>query len=103
MSQDILAHAKLDVSEVFEGLDLQYSIADQGEKKQWVPFDVEKMRDMKMMKDTRPSYPSTKLTFTIANTTNIRWFNINLLNLNGRFDVDLILEDSQRNFLSSFI
>ena len=101
-----MANAKLDVSEVFEWLDLQFSIPDQGEKKQWVAFDVKKMKDMKMMKESRPSYPSTKLTFNIANITKgkpIRWFNIDLLNLNGRFDVDLIIEDTLRNFLSSFI
>ena len=57
------------------------------------------------MEKKRPSYPSTKNTFTIANITKgktILFFNINLFNLNGRFDVDIIFEDSQRNFLSSF-
>ena len=101
-----MANAKLDVSEVFEWLDLQFSIPDQGEKKQWVSFDVKTVRDMKIMKESRPSYPSTKLTFNIANITQgkpIRWFNIDLLNLNGRFDVNLIMEDTLRNFLSSFI
>ena len=56
-----------------------------------------------MMIQTRPSYPSNKLTFTIANLTKnkaIRFFDINL-ELNEQFDVDVILEDPNRNFLNS--
>ena len=56
------------------------------------------MTEKKMMIDTRPRYPSNKLTFTIANITkgtNIRFLDINL-NLNSKFDVDLLLEDSKR-------
>ena len=58
-----------------------------------------------MIIKTRSSYPSDKITFTIADLTKnkaIRFFMIGM-NLNGLFDVDLVLEDSQRNFLSSFI
>ena len=88
--------------EVFAWVDLLYSIPDEGEKGQWVSFDE---TEMETMEKKRPSYPSTKNTFTIANITKgktILFFNINLFNLNGRFDVDIIFEDSQRNFLSSF-
>ena len=66
-------------------------------------FWLENMTEM--MIDTRPTYPSSKLTFTIANITKdkaIRFFNI-YLTLNGTFDVDVVLEDSKRNFLNSFI
>ena len=54
---------------------------------------------------TRPTYPSSKLTFTIANETknkDIRFFTIGLTS-NKQFDVDLVLEDSKRNFLNSFL
>ena len=64
------------------------------------------MRESMMMIKTRPAtYPSNKLTFTIddlAKNKEIRYLNINL-DLNGHFNVDLILEDSQRNFLNSFL
>ena len=104
--EDILAEAKLEVFEVFAYVDLEYySIQDEGEVSEWDYFDITKMKEMMMMIETRPSYPSSKLTFTAANiTTGIktRFFNINVLNLNGKFDVDVFLEDSQRNFLSSF-
>ena len=56
------------------------------------------MTEKKMMIETRPRYPSNKLTFTIANITkgtNIRFLDI-ILNLNAKFDVDLLLEDSKR-------
>ena len=68
-------------------------------------FGVGEMRAKKMIIETRPRYPSDKVSFTITNMTKdkpIHFFNI-LLNLNAEFDVDVILEDSQRNLLSSLI
>ena len=62
------------------------------------------MTEMRMMIETRPRYPSNKITFNIANMakgTTIRVVNIEL-NLNSKFDVDIFLEDSKRNFLNSF-
>ena len=61
------------------------------------------MTEMKMMIETRPRYPSNQLTFTIANITKgtIRFVNI-FLSSDAKFDVDLFLEDSKRNFLNSF-
>ena len=67
------------------------------------PIPNSEMSDRKMLIDTRPRYPSNKLSFTIAdimNNTSIRFFNI-FLNLNEQFDVAVVLEDSQRNLLSS--
>ena len=90
----------MDVLEVFDWLSLEIrNITDE------IDLDVRNMTKMKMMVDTRPRYPSDKVTFTIAEITrnkDIRNFNIGL-KLNRRFDVDVVLEDSQRNFLSSFI
>ena len=64
-----------------------------------------KMSEMQMMIDTRPTrYPSNKRTFTIADITKnkqIRTLDI-YLNLSAKFDVNVLLEDSKRNFLNSF-
>ena len=68
-------------------------------------YGVREMTEKKMMIQTGPRYPSDKLSFSIADLTKdkpIRFFNI-LLNFNEQFDVDLVLEDSHRNLLSSFI
>ena len=96
----------MDVLKVFHSVENMYFNVTDGISKNQIDFyDVKTMREMNMIIETRPRYPSTKLTFTIANITKgktIRWFNINSLNLNGRFDIDLVLEDSQRNLLSSF-
>ena len=67
-------------------------------------LSVTNMREMKMIIETRPSYPSDKLTFNIADFTKdkvIQFFNIDL-NLNEQYDVDAVLEDSKRNFMNSF-
>ncbi len=106
--EDILAEAKLDVLEVFESADLKYdydNIKDQREENQWVFLPFTNMTEMKMMIETRPRYPSDKFTFTIADlmkNKHIRWLDIGL-NLKRRFDVDVVLEDSQRDFLSSIL
>ena len=96
--EEIWSESKLDVSEVFYSIELVY-VHDPV-----VDLLVENMTEMDMMIDTRPSYPSNKLTFTIADFTKddvIHSFNI-FLNLNDQYDVDVVLEDSKRNFLNSF-
>ena len=62
------------------------------------------MTEMKMMIETRPRYPSNKLTFTIANLTRGKITRNIALYFNSFviFDVDLFLEDSKRNLLNSF-
>ena len=65
---------------------------------------LEDMINMEMVIENRPSYPSNKLTFTIADEIKdkvIKFFSI-YLNLNDKYDVDLVLEDSKRNFMNSF-
>ena len=84
-----------------------YNTTDQNAGSQWDSYWPTEMAKMKMMIDTRPRYPSNKLTFTIANIAKgktIPYINIVILNLNAKFDadVDAILEDSKRNFLNSF-
>ena len=93
---------KLDVSEIFESITLTYyNITDEITESQDDDFWLTNMSTI----TTRPTYPSSKLTFTIANATknkDIRFFNI-LLTSNEQFDVDVVLEDSKRNFLNSFL
>ena len=95
-SGDILAQAKLDVLEVFDWVTLEVKNTDE------IDLEVANMTEMKMMIETRPRYPSDKITFTIADITKnkaIRFFNIGL-KWNRRFDVDVVLEDSKRDFLN---
>ena len=90
--------------DVFYGVDFNYYVNDERTENKIDEFGVSEMIANKMMIKTRPRYPSDKLSFTIANITKdklIRYFSIYMLY--GQFDVNIILEDSQRNFLSSFI
>ena len=105
MSQDVWPDSKLDVFDVLDMLELTYYITDQRTKSKTDTFCVSEMIEKKMMIETRPRYPSDKLSFTIANITKdkpIRFLNI-IFNQNEQFDVYIVLENSQRNLLSSFI
>ena len=102
MCEDVWSESQLDVLDVFNHIELLYynTITDQcGER-----LSLPDMKERKMIIETRPRYPSNKLIFTTADITKnkaIRWFNVGF-NLKRRFNVDVVLEDSQRNFLSSF-
>ena len=100
----MLTESRLDVLEVFDLIDLvYYNITERKTKSNSDKYWLTNLTDM-MLLETRPSYPSNKLTFTIANITrdkDIRFLNIYLI-LNGQFNVDLILEDSKRNFSELF-
>ena len=106
MFEDVLAEGKYDVSEVFNSIYLDYhNISHQIVKSESAEFDLTEMKKMMMLINTKPTYPSSKLTFTISNITKYRvieFFDILLPNLNGTFDVDVVLEASKRNFLNSF-
>ena len=90
---------------VFHSFDMSYyNTADRNARSQTDTYLSINMTEMKMMIETRPRYPSNKLTFTIANLakgTTIRYIDIEI-DPNVTFDVDLFLEDSRRNFLNSF-
>ena len=90
---------------VFEGLEISYyNSEDQNGGSIVDSYTPTNMTEMKMMIETRPRYPSNKLTFTIANLTKgkiIRYFCL-YFNSNATFDVDVSLEDSNRNLLNSF-
>ena len=52
------------------------------------------------LKNTGTSYPSDKLSLNIAKLTKskvMRWFNM-YFQLNGKYDVEILLEDSKRKF-----
>ena len=107
LSEDILTYGKLDVLEAFKSMDLHYyNINEDITESKWTDLlGVKQMTDIKMIIKTRPRYPSDRLTFSIANITKHRvilFFNI-WLNLTGQFYIDVVLEDSLRNFLSSVI
>ena len=90
--------------DVFYGVDFNYYVNDERTMNKIDEFGVSEMIANNMMIKTRPRYPSDKLSLTIADITKdklIRYFCIYLKN--GQFDLNVILEDSQRNFLSSFI
>ena len=99
---DIWLRSKFDVLDVFYSTELKYFTKTDGKKS--MHHDVFELRDiLKMMVETRPTYPSDRLTFNQANITkaqSIRYFNI-FFNLNNQFDVNVILEDKKRNFLNS--
>ena len=91
--------------DVIDIVDFSYYTTDQRTKRKSEHFGVSEITERKMMIETRPRYPSDKLTITIANITKnkpIRYFSIYLL-MDEQFDVDVVLEDSKRNFRSSFI
>lgn len=94
--------------EIFESIDLMYyNITDEITESETDDFglNLTDKAGMTMTIDTRPTYPSSKLTFTIADVAKnkaIRFFNIYLTSPE-QFDVDVVLEDSKRKFLNSFI
>ena len=103
-SEDILADGKLDVLEIIDSVSFEYkNVSNKIVESQTEYFDLTNMTEMRMMIKTRPRYPTNTLTLSIANITNhknIRFFNI-WLQLNGQYDVDVVLEDSNRKCLNS--
>ena len=101
-----MAYGKLDMLEIFESIDLMYyNITDEITESETYDFglNLTDKAGMTMTIDTRPTYPSSKLTFNIANVAKskaIRFFNIYLASPD-QFDVDVFLEDSKRKFLNS--
>ena len=87
--------------EVFDLIELEFD----GSKGEVVDFYQEDMMRREMViENPRPSYPSNKLTFNIADETKekvIKFFSI-FLNLNEQFDVNVVLEDSKRSLMNSF-
>ena len=90
--------------EVFDSIGLEwYNATDLSSGGLSAYLSFEEMKEMKMMIETRPSYPSNKQTFTINHFSKdkvVRFFNIILILNEVNFDVHVVLEDSKRNFLN---
>ena len=100
-SEDIWSQSRVDVKEVFEFLKIgHYNITDLDGGSQFDVYLPSNMTETKMMIKTRPRFPSNKLTFSIDNICKGRTFHFLDINLNyyAKYDVDLFLEDSNRNF-----
>ena len=91
---------------IFKSLEMAYyNIGDLNAGSQYDVYLPSNMTEMKMMIETRPRYPSNKLTFTIANNllkgTTFQFFNIYLSSY-GESNIDIFMEDSKRKFMNSF-
>ena len=77
-----MAEGTYDVSKMFHSIDLEYyNITDEITKSEYNWFELEDMAKMRMLINTRPTYPSSKLTFNIANITKhktTRFLNVHL-------------------------
>ena len=93
--------SKLEFLDIFDvGILASYDVRDGEKKLYYEKFDEARMLEMRI--DTRPSFPSDKTTFSLANITrhrNIRYFSA-VLQSNMTFDLEVLLEDSFRNSLN---
>ena len=104
--EDIWTQSREDVMNVFGSLLMvYYNNSDQNAGSQYDTYLPTNMTEKKMMIETRPRYPSNKLTFSIANIAKGKTIPYIILNLNAKLDadIDVILEDSKRNFLNSLL
>ena len=101
LSQDILDASKFDIKGSFVGAEHHAYFGSSGERElQQVYKPVNDMKDMMM--ESRPSYPTDKLTFSIANLTrdsSIQFLGLMFYPNHSEYDVSLMLEDSQRSGL----
>ena len=85
------------------GLDYWYTESEGKEfNRGYMSFNMTDLENNSMILPTRSIYPSDKMTFALANLTrdkSISFLNI-YLDLNNKFDVGLVLEDSKRKELS---
>ena len=103
VSEDIWSQSRFDVVKSLKSLNISYG--NIGERRLDYSYLPANMEEMNMMIETRPRFPSDKLTFTIADITEvppIRYFDIYFF-MTGQFDLDFVLEDSRRNFWGSNI
>ena len=100
---DILEKSKFSALDVFNFVSLDYwYTGSEGREYNTILFNLTDLENNSMILPTRSIYPSDKMTFTLANLTrdkSISFLNI-YLDLNNKFDVGLVLEDSKRKELS---
>ena len=91
----------MEVLEVFDVTILaSYTIIDGEKKLFYEKFDEDKMSEMRI--ETRPSFPSDKITISLSNITrdrNIRYFSA-VFDFNKKFGLEVLFEDSLRNSLN---
>ena len=91
----------MDIKGAFAGVETTAFIRSSGERElQRTTTPVNDMKDMMM--ESRPSYPTDKLTFSIANLTrdsSIQFLGLMFYPNHSEYDVSLMLEDSQRSGL----
>ena len=89
---DILEKSKFSVLDVFYSVNIDY----------WQTFNRNTLEKNSMILPTRTVYPADKMTFTLADLPryrNISFIDI-CLDMNDKFDVALVPEDSKRKELS---
>ena len=88
--------------DIFNSVGLDYWYTDDGQREyNSIYFNLTTMEDNNMILETRSTYPSDKMTLTLADVPrdkSIVFLNI-YLDMNDEFDVALVLEDSRRNKL----
>ena len=101
-SLEILEESKFNLLDIFNSVGLDYWYTDDGQREfNSIIFNLTSLEDNNMILDTRSTYPSDKVTLTLADVPrdkSIVFLNI-YLDLNDEFDVALVLEDSRRNKL----
>ena len=100
---DILEKNKFSILDVFTWVSLDYwYTGSKGRQFDSILFNLTTLENNTMLLPTRSTYPSDKITFTLADLPRdktLTFLNI-YLHLNEQFDVALILEDSKRKELS---
>ena len=101
-SSEILEESKFSLLDIFNSVGLDYWYTDDGQREyNSIYFNLTTMEDNNMILETRSTYPSDKMTLTLADVPrdkSIVFLNI-YLDMNDEFDVALVLEDSRRNKL----
>ena len=100
-SQDILEASKFDITSAFAGSEFIAYHERSGERELQV-YDLNlTVKDMeKMMVETRPCYPTDKLTFSIADLTRdktIQFLGLMFNSSHRKYDISVMLEDRQRS------
>ena len=102
-SQDILEASKFDIISAFNGLELVVYHESSGEIELQVYNLTLTVKDMeKMMVETRPCYPTDKLTFSIADLTRdktIQFLGLMFFSNKSEYkfnSISIMLEDTQR-------
>ena len=97
--------SKFDIISAFNGLELVVYHEGSGGSELKVHNLTLRVKDMeKMMVETRPCYPTDKLTFSIADLTRdktIQFLGLMFYSNHRKYDISVMLEDRQRSDIIS--